>query len=72
MELRTTALRLTKQILKFIAFIVCNQGRIQGGGTPSVHPPKIGKNMIFWCKIMLFHMKYPNKFRTSLRSPQFF
>ena len=25
MELRTTALRLTKQILKFIAFIVCNK-----------------------------------------------
>jgi hypothetical protein len=35
-------------------------------------PPKIGKNMIFWCKIMIFHTKYPTKFRTSLRSAQFF
>ena len=35
-------------------------------------PPKIGKNKIFWCKIVIFHTKYPNKFRTSLRSAQFF
>ena len=35
-------------------------------------PPKIGKNMIFWRKIVIFHMKYPNNFRASLRSAQFF
>ena len=34
--------------------------------------PKIGKNMIFWRKIMIFHTKYPKKFCTSLRSAQFF
>jgi hypothetical protein len=33
---------------------------------------KIGKNMIFLRKIVIFHTKYPNKFRASLRSAQFF
>jgi hypothetical protein len=33
------------------------QGRIQAR-TP---PPKIGKNMIFWHKIVIFHTKYPQK-----------
>jgi hypothetical protein len=28
--------------------------------------------MIFWRKIVIFHTKYPNKFRASLRSAQFF
>jgi hypothetical protein len=31
-------------------------------------PPKIGKNKIFWCKIVIFHTKYPKNFRASLRS----
>jgi len=35
-------------------------------------PPKIGKNMIFWRKIVIFHTKYPNNFRASLRSAQLF
>jgi hypothetical protein len=43
------------------------QGRIQGGGLA-----KIGKNMIFWPKIVIFHMKYPKHYRASLRSEQFF
>ena len=43
------------------------QGRIQGGG-----PLKLEKNMIFWRKIVIFHTKYPNNFRASLRSAQFF
>ena len=34
--------------------------------------PKIGKNMIFWRKIVMFHTKYPTNFRASLRSAQFF
>ena len=33
---------------------------------------KIGKNMIFWRKIVIFHTKYPKNFRASLRSAQFF
>jgi hypothetical protein len=33
---------------------------------------KIGKNMIFWRKIVIFHTKYPKHFRASLRSAQFF
>jgi hypothetical protein len=37
-----------------------NQGRIQGGVHPArAPPPKIGKNMIFWRKIVIFHTKYP-------------
>ena len=35
-------------------------------------PSAIGKNMIFWRKIVIFHTKYPNIFRASLRSAQFF
>ena len=34
--------------------------------------PKIGKNMIFWRKIVIFHTKYPKNVRASLRSAQFF
>jgi hypothetical protein len=37
------------------------------GGVHPVHaPPKIGKNMIFLRKIVIFHTKYPNIFRASL------
>ena len=43
-----------------------------GGAPPGVRPPKIGKNMIFWRKIMIFHTKYPKNFRASLRLAQFF
>jgi hypothetical protein len=35
-------------------------------------PPKIGKNMIFWRKIVIFHTKYPKDFGASLRSALFF
>jgi hypothetical protein len=35
------------------------QGRIQGGHTRHAPPPKIGKNKIFWRKIVIFHTKYP-------------
>jgi hypothetical protein len=50
------------------------QGRIQGGGGRAgcAPPPKIGKNMIFLRKIVIFHTKYPKIFRASLRSAQFF
>jgi hypothetical protein len=49
------------------------QGRIQGGGgAPGASNPTIGKNMIFWRKIVIFHTKYPKKFRAFLRSAQFF
>jgi hypothetical protein len=44
-----------------------------GGGAPDARaPPKIGKNMIFWRKIVIFHTKYPKSFRAHLRSAQFF
>jgi hypothetical protein len=40
-----------------------------GGGAP---PSKIGKNKIFWHKIVIFHTKYPKNLHASLRSAQFF
>ena len=39
---------------------------------PPPPPPKIGKNKIFWRKIVIFHTKYPKHVRASLRSAQFF
>ena len=34
------------------------------GADPRGARPKIGKNMIFWHKIVIFHTKYPKNFRT--------
>jgi hypothetical protein len=48
------------------------QRRIQGEGRTRPPPPKIGKNMIFWRKIVIFHRKYPKNVRASLRSAHFF
>ena len=47
---------------------ISSQGRIQGGGgAPGAPPPpKIGKNAIFWRKIVIFHTKYPKNFRATL------
>jgi hypothetical protein len=46
-----------------------NAGADQGGEShPARAPPKIGKNMIFWCIIVIFHTKYPKMFRASLRN----
>jgi hypothetical protein len=49
-----------------------NQGEEGVGGTPGALPPKIGKDMIFLRKMVIFHTKYPKIFRDSLRSAQFF
>jgi hypothetical protein len=43
-----------------------------GGGGPGSLPPKIGKDVIFLRKMLIFHTKYPKIFRASLRSAQFF
>ena len=66
-------------LLKWHSLCIQYQGRIQGGGGgggggahPARAPPKIGKNMIFWRKIFIFHTKYPKIFRASLRQAQFF
>ena len=37
---------------------------IRGGSKRGGGHPKIGKNMIFLRKIVIFHTKYPNNFRT--------
>ena len=42
-----------------------NTGADPWGGA---RPPKIGKNKTFWRKIVIFHTKYPKKFRASLRA----
>jgi hypothetical protein len=43
-----------------------SRGGSRGGRTPP--PPKIGKNKIFWRKIVIFHTKHPTNFRASLRN----
>jgi hypothetical protein len=42
--------------------------------TPNIFAPPftIGKNKIFWRKIVIFHTKYSKNVRASLRSTQFF
>ena len=46
-----------------------NSGADPEGGAPGAHPPpKIGKNKIFWRKIVIFYTKYPKIFRASLRN----
>jgi hypothetical protein len=45
---------------------------VDPGGHQARGPPKIGKNMIFWRKIVIFHTKYPKNFRASIRSAEFF
>ena len=49
-------------------FSELNAGADPGGDTPGapLPPPKIGKNMICLRKIVIFHTKYPKKFRVSL------
>ena len=48
---------------------VCRGGSRGGGRAHPVRThPKIWKNMIFWRKIVIFHTKYPNNFRASLRN----
>jgi hypothetical protein len=32
------------------------------GGAPGARPPKIGKQIIFWRKNVIFHTKYPKIF----------
>jgi hypothetical protein len=49
-------------------FIYINAGADPEGGAPGAPPPKIGKNIIFWSKIVIFHTKYPKTFRASLRN----
>ena len=48
------------------------RGESRGGVGWGRTPLKLEKNMIFWRKIVIFHRKYPNNFRASLRSAQFF
>ena len=46
----------------------CSGADPVGGTPPARAPPKIGKNMIFWREIVIFHTKYPKKFPASLSS----
>jgi hypothetical protein len=43
-----------------------------GGAHPVRAPPKIGKNMIFWRKIVIFHTKYPKNFAPPSARCNFF
>jgi hypothetical protein len=53
-----------------INFWIDAPGTNPGGAPPPPH--KIGKNIIFWRKIVIFHTKYPKNVRASLCSAQFF
>ena len=57
-----------------ISFWIDVPGADRGGRAHSVRAPtlKLEKNMIVWRKIVIFHTKYRNNFRTSLHSAQFF
>ena len=55
-----------------ISFWIDVPGADPGGAHPAHAPPEIGKNMIFGGKIVIFHTKYPNNFRASLRSVHFY
>jgi hypothetical protein len=65
----------SKNCLQLVFLIVteskANLGGGYGGGRHLPPPKKIGKNKIFLRKIVIFHTKYPNNFRASLRSAQF-
>ena len=47
-------------------------GADPGGGAPGAPPLKLEKIWFFLRKIVIFHTKYPNNFRASLRSAHFF
>ena len=40
-----------------------------GGAHPARAPPKMGKNKIFWHKIVIFHTKYPKYGAFFLSAP---
>ena len=52
----------------YFFFQHADAGADPGGAHPARAPPKIGKNMIFWRKIVIFHTKYPKNFRASPRN----
>ena len=65
------------EVVKFWGEPLIAGGGGGGGNAPGVcapppPPPKIGKNIIFGRKIVIFHTKYPKNFRASPLSAQFF
>ena len=53
------------------AYNLCRGGSREGR-TQRAPPLKLEKILFFWRKIVIFHTKYPNNFRASLHSAQFF
>jgi hypothetical protein len=41
--------------------IIKKTGAVPEGHPAPPLPPKIGKNMIYWRKIVIFHTKYPKQ-----------
>jgi hypothetical protein len=70
--LQTSSQKCLENLRLYLLLFVLPYRGGSSGGAPGAPPPKIGKNKICWRKIVIFHMKYPNNFRTSLRSAQFF
>ena len=50
----------------FIMEAKCSYPGADSGGGGAHPPPIIGKSMIFWRKIVIFHTKYLKNFRASL------
>jgi hypothetical protein len=68
---------LLKQILSLFSLVRIQfyLSRVSGkcmGGSRGACTLKIGKNKIFWRKIVIFHTKYPKYFRASLCSVKIF
>jgi hypothetical protein len=59
-------------LLSILHLVNVRTGADPGGAHPARAPPKIGKNKIFWRKIVFFHTKYPKNVHASLCSAQFF
>jgi hypothetical protein len=58
----------TRKLNMFVKLHKINISIFRGGSRGARTPPKIGKNIIFLRKIVIFHTKYPKNVHASLRN----
>jgi hypothetical protein len=64
----TCLMYITIYNLEHLTEVVWSLSGADPGGAPGASPsPKIGKDMIFWRKIVIFYTKYPKNVRASAR-----